>query len=341
MNTLEKNRIDSLDYLRGLALTGIILVNILPLLSVGLPEPHTADSIYQRLIYLFVEARFFSIFSFLFGVGFYIFLSRAITKGKNGYLLFLRRMIILLLFGFIHRLFQPGEALTVYAICGLLVLPFYKVKKEINLIVGLILLFVFASLSLKELMSFPYILLGLAVGQYRIFDNLSQNKRLPFFTLLMFVLSAIGLGYQYLQLPSAPFSNMILYGVDDPTILQANTFIKIGLFIGPIVSAFYIGLMLILLRITIIAKLLSPLKSLGRMALTNYIFQTFFIVMAGALFNLNSKITYLQSFYLCIAILFIQLIFSTIWLRFFHFGPLEWIWRMVTYLERIPLKKMK
>lgn len=63
-------------------------------------------------------------------MGFYIFISRAIAKGKNGYVLFLRRLVALFIFGLIHQMFQPGEALALYAICGLIVLPFYKAKRS-------------------------------------------------------------------------------------------------------------------------------------------------------------------------------------------------------------------
>jgi uncharacterized membrane protein YeiB len=95
----------------------------------------------------------------------------------------------------------------------------------------------------------------------------------------------------------------------------------------------------LLLRLPLIRKLLSPLNSYGRMALTNYIFQTVFIYLAGYLFNLFDSLTYLQSLILCLTIYIIQLIFSVIWLRFFQFGPLEWIWRVVTYLEVPPMRK--
>ncbi len=100
-NNMTNKRIDELDYIRGFALLGIILVNILALLHIKIPDPNTVDASYQRFLYLFVEGRFFSIFSFLFGVGFYIFISRAIAKGKNGYVLFFRRLVALFIFGLI------------------------------------------------------------------------------------------------------------------------------------------------------------------------------------------------------------------------------------------------
>jgi uncharacterized membrane protein YeiB len=52
--TERTERIEILDYLRGFSLLGIILVNILPLLSVKLPEQGTGDASYQRFLFLFV-----------------------------------------------------------------------------------------------------------------------------------------------------------------------------------------------------------------------------------------------------------------------------------------------
>jgi uncharacterized membrane protein YeiB len=143
MNTKElTTRIDILDYLRGFALMGIILVNIIPLLSVTTPASRSLDASYLRFLYLFVEGRFYTIFTFLFGVGFYIFITRANAKGKNGYVLFLRRILALFIFGLVHVKFHPGEALTVYAVCGLIILPFYKANKVVNLIFGTVMLLV-------------------------------------------------------------------------------------------------------------------------------------------------------------------------------------------------------
>lgn len=327
-------RIDILDYLRGFALLGIILVNILSLLTIKVPEPGSADSIYQQFLFLFVEGRFYTLFSFLFGVGFYLFISRANAKGKNGYVLFLRRIVALFILGWFHVKFHPGEALTVYAITGLLLLPFYKVKKEINLGIALILLIVLSMMAFKLYMVVPLMLLGIAAGQYRLFEGLGKKiKKVSIFTALILIVSIAGLIYQYQHAPANPFG--FYSGVDEATYL----FLSIGIMIGPLISAFYVGVLILLLQFKTVRKLLSPLKSYGRMALTNYIFQTVFIYLAGYVFNMFDSITYLQSLIVCLTVYVIQLIFSVIWLRLFQFGPLEWIWRAVTYLEVPPLRK--
>ncbi|AOM07842.1 DUF418 domain-containing protein [Bacillus cereus] len=338
-NNIINKRIDELDYIRGFALLGIILVNILALLNIKTPDPNTVDASYQRFLYLFVEGRFFSIFSFLFGVGFYIFITRAIAKGKNGYVLFFRRVVALFIFGLIHYMFQPGEALTLYAICGLIVLPFYKAKKQVNLVIGLILTIAFSVMGVKELLPLGLILLGLAAGQYRVFENLSQNiKKVAIFTGIMFVLSVIAVWYQYGHVPAGPFVNMILMN-EDGTMDAASQFLKIGITVGPIISAFYVGALILLLQLKPVQTLSAPLKYYGRMALTNYIGQTAMILIAGSVFNFAGNLTYMQTLYVCIAIYAIQIVFSVIWMKIFKMGPLEWIWRVITYWTVTPLKK--
>jgi uncharacterized membrane protein YeiB len=333
--TEGNKRIDILDYLRGFALLGIILVNILPLLAVKAPEPGSVDAAYQRFLFLFVEGRFYTLFSFLFGVGFYIFISRANAKGKNGYLLFLRRVAALFIFGWFHVKFHPGEALTVYAVTGLLLLPFYKVKKEINLGIGLILLIALSLMAFKLFMIVPLMLLGIAAGQYQLFAGLAKKiKKVSFVTAILLVMSIVALVNQYQHSPSNPFD--LIAGVDEVT----YRFLSIGIMIGPAITALYVGVLILLLQLPLFQKLLSPLKSYGRMALTNYIFQTIFIYLAGYIFNLFNNISYLQSLIVCLIIYAIQLLFSVIWLRYFQYGPLEWIWRVVTYLEVPPLRKV-
>lgn len=333
MQPIELNkRIDTLDYLRGFALLGIILVNIPALLWIKTPDT-SIDIAYNRFLILFVEGKFFSIFSFLFGVGFYIFISRAMAKNNNAYLLFIRRIIILLLIGLVHFYFQPGEALTVYAIFGLIALPFYKVRKEINITLGLILLAITAYYGIKIAMPFPLILLGLAAGQYQTFEKIHDNRKsILTFTVIMFMISIGGLLYQWHYVPEA-MVNIDNMTTDEMTEHMTNIekFSLIGLQFSPFVSAFYVGLLTLLLKLPLCQALLSPLKDYGRMALTNYLGQTALILLIGKAFDLIGNIRFIQSLWICISIYIFQLLFSKIWLKYFKFGPLEWLWRMGTY----------
>jgi len=213
-------------------------------------------------------------------------------------------------------------------------LPFYKANRVVNLVFGTAMLIVMGIFSFKLFMVIPLMLLGIAAGQFHVFEELSKKRnKVILFTSIMFGLSILGIIYQYQNTP-------VVFGVGSEADFQAmQRFLSIGISIGPIISAFYVGLLVLLLQSSFFQKVLSPLKSYGRMALTNYISQTALIYLAGNMLNLFNNITYIQSLYLCLMIYIIQLIFSTVWLHFFRFGPLEWIWRMVTYLEIPPLRK--
>ena len=84
-------------------------------------------------------------------------------------------------------------------------------------------------------------------------------------------------------------------------------------------------------------KLFVPI---GKMALTNYILQSFF----GILFFCNLGLGYMYYFSLSeilligMAFYIVQIFLSLIWLRFYRFGPLEWLWRCWTYKKWIPIK---
>jgi uncharacterized protein len=83
-----------------------------------------------------------------------------------------------------------------------------------------------------------------------------------------------------------------------------------------------------------------PLAAAGRMALTNYILQTVICmtVFCGFGFGLFGQLARHQLYYIVAAVWAFELIASVVWLRWFQFGPLEWIWRSLTYLQRQPLR---
>ena len=177
--------------------------------------------------------------------------------------------------------------------------------------------------------------MGLRPVNISLFEGLSGKlRKVAKFTLIMFALSLAGLSNQFQHIPAQPFG-VFVGGVDE----QTYEFLSIGIMIGPAISAVYVGVLILLLQFHFFQRLLSPLKSYGRMALTNYIFQTVFIYLAGYIFNLFGALSYLQSFIVCLLVFVIQLIFSVVWLRYFQFGPLEWVWRGLTYLDVPPMRK--
>ncbi|MGG0670012.1 hypothetical protein ABE073_15965 [Lederbergia citrisecunda] len=118
----QKERIISLDIIRGFALFGILFINVGAFITmhegVQIPDYYGLNEIISKLIEIFVEKKFFSIFSFLFGAGFYIFASRAESRGDKPRWRFIRRLLALLLIGIIHFIFFWGSILYAYAFIG-------------------------------------------------------------------------------------------------------------------------------------------------------------------------------------------------------------------------------
>jgi uncharacterized protein len=128
-------RLDVLDVIRGFAVFGILLMNIVPFSGAMMFNLGDASSLpgarFDRagefFLELFAHAKFYSLFSLLFGVGFAIFLDRASAPGADPARLFRRRLTGLLIIGVIHTVFiWFGDILNVYAILGFLLLPFRR-----------------------------------------------------------------------------------------------------------------------------------------------------------------------------------------------------------------------
>src|SRR5699024_877379 len=135
--TINTNRINVIDLIRGFALIGLPFVNVLAFWgsNINLSGTQMDDGV-QRFLYIFVEGRIYAIFSFLFGLGIWILLSRDKEKNNQPYDLFIRRMVILGIVGGLHQLINPGEALLIYAILGVPIVFFDKLPKQINLFLG-------------------------------------------------------------------------------------------------------------------------------------------------------------------------------------------------------------
>ena len=341
--TVNKQRIHLIDLIRGFALLGLPFVNVLGLWSdnVNLSGEHT-DIIVQRFLFVFVEGRFFAIFSFLFGVGIYLFLSRAKAKHTNYQLIFIRRMAILFVIGFIHQLFQPGEALLFYAIIGIILLPFFKLPKQWNLVLGIIGIIVGSICSAKLLLPLPFMLLGLAFGQYHVFEKtMSYRKSWSFVLVVSFVATIIATVYLWMQAPSLGMTSYM--DSFELTELQIDmnraffAFTEIALMLAPIFTLFYVSSLVIVEPF--IGKLLTPLYAYGRMAFTNYLGQTVMLLLVLQFIVKDSIVSYSYATISCAIIVFLQIIFSAFWLKHFKYGPLEWLWRCGTYGEILSIKK--
>ena len=131
MNSRTYKRIDSLDLIRGIAILSIPLMNIysmaLPPVAYWVPTWTEGSGTVDMAVYvfqvLFVESRFMSIFTMLFGVGLALQSDRARAREEDPRPRLRRRLAWLLVFGLLHGfLLWFGDILTLYAIAGFIVL---------------------------------------------------------------------------------------------------------------------------------------------------------------------------------------------------------------------------
>jgi uncharacterized protein len=108
----------------------------------------------------------------------------------------------------------------------------------------------------------------------------------------------------------------------------------------PALSLFYASAVVLLWQTDAWRTPLGVLAPVGRMALTNYIMQSVIAVTLfyGFGFGLFGRYGAAASTAIALAIFAFQIIASGVWLRFFRFGPLEWIWRQLTYGRRMHLR---
>lgn len=143
----KPERMTVVDALRGFSLAGIVIVHMVENYSGGpLPEGAMSgaeqgilDQVVNFFCLLFLRGKFFALFSFLFGLSFYIQMDSGHRQnGHFGYR-FAWRLMLLFVIGFVHHLFYRGDILTVYALVGLFLIPFYRIPSGIVLGVATIL----------------------------------------------------------------------------------------------------------------------------------------------------------------------------------------------------------
>ncbi|WP_212961500.1 DUF418 domain-containing protein [Cohnella xylanilytica] len=148
-------RMDFMDIFRGLAVFGIFFVNILYMSTPdlfyqrggALPEESALDQGIRLAIDMFLAGKCYPILSFLFGLGFFLFMRRSEQKGERAYRLFSRRMLILFLLGIVHMaFFYNGDVLHNYALIGCLLMLFYRRKDKTVLVWALSILVVYLAM---------------------------------------------------------------------------------------------------------------------------------------------------------------------------------------------------
>lgn len=407
--TDSNKRIPSLDFLRGIAILGILLINIE---NFAYPEPWNPwkygyqgdiDHSTRFWVYFLTQGKFYTMFALLFGVGFYIFLERLENKklGIKAMDIYARRLLWLFVFGIIHSYFiWNGDVLYHYAICGLLLFPFRSIKNKYLLIIIAFLSILQLSKSYEQTIKRKgwkenYIKAINITEQQRTKDDIKKIKfwekqtsiKEPDTSIVEVKKKTYLLGIQEnykhakahkgeLYYQGLIFQSLIVmilgiilyrsgifqnYQVWKYYWLISLSILSIGLIINylrfyhwtfeyfkPIINIWkgwlftfpkeILGIGYILILNGIYQKYLKLISlklitNIGKTALSNYIFQNTFLgfLFYGYGLGYINKFSRFELLGLVAIIWIIQLIASSLWLRKFNQGPLEWLWRKLTY----------
>jgi uncharacterized protein len=396
----QSNRIEAIDVLRGFTLFGIMLVHMVEQYYAGpVPEkivstPSIADGIASAFVDIFIRGKFYMIFSFLFGLSFFL----QSSKHDSSFLIrFAWRLFILFGIGLVHHLHYRGDILSIYAILGFGLLLFSWLPDRMLFAVAVILVLnvpghltriiqemistspeggqsgifnqdqnvlmkyyqtvkfgSYGDILLANLADFStkmkfqivfgrlYItlglfLLGVYAGRKKWFENLEEKRaalkrivRYSLWTLLGVLLAAVTVfgGANVLGIPVTQ-SVQFIVGM-----------IFFDLFNLPMALFYVAGIVLLFLNKKW-TKRLMVFYPVGRMGLTVYLLQSvmgtliFFSYGLGLLFELGAAT--------CLAIgliLFVlEIFFARLWFSYFQYGPVEWLWRSLTYLKIQRMKK--
>ena len=399
MKPVEKtNRIQSLDLLRGIAILGILIMNIqsfaMPSSAYNNPLAFGDLSGFNKitwiLSHLFADQKFMSIFSILFGAGIVLITEKKeLLTGSSVKLHYIRNLILLLI-GLIHaHLIWYGDILVAYALCSFIVYPLRKLSPRKLLISGLLIVSVPSFLNGLFQFSLPFMpaselqdlrldwaptnelieqeitaFTGSISSQIKI--NSQQALFLETFVFLIQflwragglmlvgmalyrwgVLSAVRSRSFYLK--SAFYSLIIgfpivIYGIYMN--FTMNWDFQYSMFTGSqfnywgslFIAYGYISLIMVFTQSDNHNTIKKYLASIGQMALTNYILHSFIgiLIFFGIGFGLFGKIDRSLQMLIISAIWIFQYFASEKWLNFYKFGPLEWVWRSLTYGKKQP-----
>jgi uncharacterized membrane protein YeiB len=323
-------RIHALDTLRGFALCGILIINIYQQVVFRGHASGSAPKMPLAVQLLFYE-RFYPIFAVLFGIGFGIFLQRAALRTDKPRVILARRLGWLFLFGAVHTLFHPGEALTAYALAGLIFLiPLSFFGGRVALAAALVLLIVGPQL----VVGFGPIpgLLALGYALAMLDAPASLERRTGRIAVAFVVFAGLAAVWMFVQTRDVdlPFVNFVGGPGGGVSLLPPLAGIVTGL-------AYCCGLLLVL-RTPVGPALSAVLAPMGRMALTNYLGATVLFLVFGPLLGIDDPADLPLIVFLTLAILVVQAVWSVLWLRSFRYGPMEWLWRCLTWWRRAPIR---
>jgi len=382
-------RILFIDVLRGMALFGILAANMRAFFApldayqtIQALYHSRADVITQACIDTLIQGKFITIFSFLFGLGFAMQMSRAEARGARFMGFYPRRLLALALFGLIHGLLiWAGDILLTYAVSGAILLLFRNRQQKtllwwagglftLPIVMGTVVLALYHSRFRKPWMVPKppdvkkfYAVINIyghgTVRQIMVQNWVEWKQELPFTLFAIYAVALFLLGMwtwragvvarldEYRPLLKRICAWCIPIGlilstyaavvnaVLPPDQVSIRRWLAGILWLpgSHILSAGYAsGLALLFMR-TDWQRRLLPFAAVGRMALTDYLMQSvvctvfFYHYTTGLYGRIGPAAGLVPTFILYGA----QVAFSNWWLGRYRFGPMEWLWRGMTY----------
>ena len=371
----EKERYTSLDVVRGMAVFGILFVNIQDFsmvtgarygywISGGTDEINKA--IWTATFVLF-DTKFIAIFTMLFGASIALYSDKRKETGRKVWGIYYSRMFALVLIGGLHTfLLWDGDILYDYAVFGLIL---YLVPR-FHIAILILISALFISLNGVDMAhSLPLIRPGYEYHLVDILRGSWQNQfdwrwlnwqrdiiRIPMY----FLFQAIGhmtLGMVLLRIkflsgkwPTWSYWIIGITGMSAGLFLthQGSAFrfdfttLRAGydFYWGSLLMSFgWMGLAIGASKSLWILWPVRALASAGRMALSNYLMQTLICttIFYGYGFGMFERMDRTGLLALVLSIIVFELILSSYWLKHFRFGPIEWVWRTMTYRKFQPM----
>ena len=396
-------RIEVMDVLRGVALLGILLMNIeafvgpmMEALTGVNPRFSGADRWVDAAIYVLVQGKFITLFSLLFGMGFAVMLERAQARGASGTWLYARRLLVLLGIGLAHALLVwSGDVLVTYALLGFVLLLFFRRTPVSRLpkwavalaLLPLVLTWLMAlaallaqqdpqaSAEMQKAMAeqgrqmvaagdaqrmaygsgtfaeataqraadtgmmigfivfFGPLVLGMFLfGSWFVRSGVMRDPgaHLPLFRRLLVSGFALGLPLMLWAAWTHPTMSFSDASVGTAAAQSAGQVANVLMCFG------YFAAIVLLMQQPAWAQRLRWFAPAGRMALTNYLLQSVVctVVFYGYGLGHFERLPRVWQPLFVIAVFAAQVVFSRWWLSKFRYGPAEWLWRWLTYLQR-------
>ena len=366
---LPNTRIDVADALRGIAVAGIILYHSVEHFDIFTKEPivHTlpCDQLVGDVLAWLLSGKMYGIFAMLFGLSFFIMNDNQQQKGKSFSKRFAWRMCLLFVFGLINVAFYDGDILMLYAVYGLLLIPIsYLPSRAVWCIIALLaiqpveLFCLIAGTTIDHTTLFEIYNKTISLHENGTFmENAVNNLRYGFelnfrynvfsgrlTQLLCLFILGMQLGRQRLFYNEGRHLQIwhILLRVSAIVVLVLSVvdYGKIALWLTPIYN-FFILLAIVSTVVSAwyasegVRRVLRHLCFFGRMSLTNYLLQSIIgsFIFCGYGLACYRLVGITYAVLIGLAMVIVQYAFGRYWFRNHTRGPLEGLWRKLTWIN--------